>query len=144
MTDIIKIDKKEIATLVNEGGKMIFKKSAEDELLKLLKIKDEIDTAIETVKENIFKAGRSITLDFTGVIGDRVKCVVRKYGDRYKTTNADFEKTISFKRADSDKIDEYITTNGKLPEGVVEKEREEKLTIIVPNEQHTPIGKISA
>lgn len=143
MDNIISVDKKKIAYLVEESGKMVFKKSAEDELMKLLKIKDDIELAIDQVKGNILKAGRSISQDFTGVIGKRVKCVVRKYGDRYKATNPEFIKEIVIRRADGDKIDEFVTQAGKLPDGVEEKEREEKLTIIVPNEEHKTIGQIS-
>ena len=142
--DIIKISKKNIADLISESGKILFKKSAEDELLKLLLIKDEIDTALASVKEMIMKAGKEVSPDFNGVIGKRIKCVVRKYGDRYKSTNPDFIKEIVIKRTDGDKVDEYVENKGKLPEGVMENIREEKLTIIVPKENDTTIGQISS
>lgn len=144
MEDTITISKKQISSLVNNAGRMMFKKEAEDELLKLIKVKDDIDNALSQVKEAILTAGRSITPDFTGVLGKRVKCVVRKYGDRYKSTNPEYIKEIIMKRTDADKIDEYVDKSGKLPEGVSENEREEKLTIIVPNNEKTTIGQIGA
>lgn len=140
--DKITIDKKQITQFVTEGSKMIFKKEAEEELLKLLKLKDQIEEAITTVKTNILEAGRLITPDFTGVVGNKLKCVIRKYGDRYKTTNPDFVKEIIIKRADGDKIDQHLQETGKLPDDTTENEREEKLTIIVPNEEHKTIGQI--
>ena len=143
--DKIIIDKKKIASFVKNGSQMMFKKEAEDELLKLLKLKDEIEEAITTVKTNILEAGRSITPDFTGVVGNRLKCVIRKYGDRYRFgegTNPKFIKEIVMKRANSETIDDELETTGKLPEGVIENERAEKLTIIVPNQEHKTIGQI--
>ncbi len=146
MDDKIIISKKEISILVKEGGKLVFKKTAEDELLKLLKLKDQIDLALSEVKENLLKAGCSITPDFTGVIGRKVRCVVRKYGDKYKIqegTNPKFVKTTVIRRANSDIIEEEITKTGILPKGITENLREEKLTIIVPNEQNKTIGQIT-
>ena len=111
---------------------------------KVLKIKDEIDKFIEDIKHDILVAGRSVSSDFAGVVGRQVKCVVRKYGDRYKSTNPEFIKEIIIKRTDGDKVDEYLENKGKLPEGVMENIREEKLTIIVPKENDTTIGQISS
>jgi len=140
--ELIIINKSEISSFKQEAGKMLFNKGAEDQLLALLKIKDEIDQAIDEVKKNILIAGHSITQDFKGVVGRNVKCVVRQYGDRYRTTNPEYQKQIVIRRADSDKIEEYVNNKGKLPEGVVENEREEKLTIIIPNKDDTTIGKL--
>ena len=144
MEDKITIDKKKIASFVRNGSQMMFKKEAEEELLKLLKLKDQIEEAITTVKTNILEAGRSITPDFTGVVGNKLKCVIRRYGDRYKTTNPEYVKEIIIKRADGDKIDQHLQETGKLPDNTTENEREEKLTIIVPNEKSTTIGQISS
>jgi hypothetical protein len=143
MDDIITVDKKQIALMVDKAGKVMFKKDAEEELMKLLKLKDEIDQALDTVKGLILNAGRSITPDFTGVIGKRMKCVVRRYGDRYSTKNPEFIKETVIHRADSDKIDEFVQKNRVLPSDTVENERQDKLTIIVPNEQLKTIGQIS-
>jgi hypothetical protein len=144
--DKIVISKKAIADLTGKAGALLFKKSAEDELLKLLKIKDEIDLALSEVKEAIMKSGKEVSPDFNGVIGKRLKCVVRKYGDRYKFQEGcdpKYVKEIVIRRANGDSIDQEIEATGKLPTGIVEVEREEKLTIIVPKENDTTIGQIS-
>ena len=145
MNDIITVDKSKINSLVNEAGKMLFKKSAEDELLKLLALKDEIDEAVNSVKLAILKAGKTISPDFSGVIGKRVRCVVRKYGDRYKFQEGcdpKFIKEIVIRRANGDSIDQELEATGKLPDKIVEVEREEKLTIIVPDEDQKTIGQL--
>ena len=146
MKNIITIDKNKISSLVSESGKILFKKSAEDELLKLLKIKDEIDTALASVKELIMKAGKEVSPDFSGVVGAKLKCVVRKYGDRYKFQEGcdpKYVKEIVIRRANGDSIDQEIEETGKLPDKIIEVEREEKLTIIVPQDDKTTIGQIS-
>lgn len=145
MKNKIIVSPEEIKSMVLKGGRMVFKKEAENELLKLLSLKDKIDQAISEVKENILKAGHSITPDFVGVIGKKVRCVVRKYGDKYKIqgeTSPRFIKETIIKRANSDEIELEIEKTGKLPEGIKENEREEKLTIIVPNELHQTIKQL--
>ena len=146
MEDKIVISRKNIADLTGKAGALLFKKSAEDELLKLIKLKDMIDLALLEVKTAIMKAGKEVSPDFNGVIGKRLKCVVRKYGDRYKFEEGcdpKYVKEIVIRRANGDSIDEELEATGKLPDKIIEVEREEKLTIIVPKDDTTTIGQIS-
>ena len=49
--DLITVSKKDITNFKEEGGKYVFKKEAEESLLKLLELKEMVDNAIEEVKE---------------------------------------------------------------------------------------------
>jgi len=127
--NIISVNKDEITQFVVEGSKLVLKKSAEEELIKLLKLKDLIDKAISEVKEKIVENGKKIFPDFKGVVGNKIKAVYRYYGEKYEVDNPEYLKEVIIKRADVKKIEEYLEKEGKLPEGVKEKEREEKLVI---------------
>lgn len=127
--DIVKVDKTEIAKLKVEAGKLVLTQKAENELIKLLDLKDYIDEVVEEVKNTISKSALSLYPEFKGVVGENLRAVYRNYGDKYETDNTEFLKTIITQRIDSDKIDEYIKVNGNLPEGVKKKERVKKLTI---------------
>jgi transposase len=138
MSDIIKIDKNEILQFKKQGSSLVVKKEAEEALVKLLDLKDFIDKAVEDVKEAITASGRDVLGgNFKGVIGERIKAVYRAYGDKYQTKNPEFQKEIVIKRADSDKIDEYVEKKGELPKDTSEKLRELKLIITRINEKQT-------
>lgn len=132
MQEII-IQPEQIALLAQEGGKFIFKQSAENEFIKLLETQLLINEAVEYVKTKILEAGREIDPAFKGVKGARLECSVRKYGSRYlvkekSKCGAFLELT---EHLDSSAVEEYEKEHGTLPEGIIESEREEKLSISI-------------
>lgn len=132
---IVTIDKRDILKYKTEGSNLVIKKNAEEQLLKLLDLKDFIDKTVDEVKEGIAKCGqKAIGEDFKGVIGKHIKAVYRVYGDKYETNNPEFLKQVSFSRVDSKKIDEHLSQHGELPPDTTEKERISKL-IITRNEK---------
>lgn len=137
--DLIIINKKEITSFVTEGGKLVFKSSAEDDLLKLLNAIDYLKDQLELVKKSIAEAGQSITKDFKGVVGSKLRVLYKKSGDRFSYDRlnppADFLKEITFHKVDPEKIDAFIKENKKLPDGITENVREPKLIIIKKNEE---------
>ena len=136
MRDLITIDKNEILQFKQEGSNLVVKKQAEEALVKLLDLKDLIDRAVEEVKEAITSSGKSVLGDnFKGVIGERVKAIYRAYGDKYQTQNSQFQKEVTFKRPDVDKIEQYVKENGELPKATTEKARPLKLIISRINEK---------
>lgn len=139
MDDIITVKKSEISQFVVEGGKLVLKKTAENELVKLLNLKVMIDEAVEEVKKNIAESGKKIFPDFKGVFGKRVKAVYRLYGDRWTTTNPEFIKKISFTRTDTHKIEEFVSERGELPANTSEVPREGKLVIQFIDEEQWPL-----
>jgi hypothetical protein len=123
----------EISKLAEEGGKLVFKKEAEEELVKLLKIKKKIDEAIERVKEQIKQAGESILPNFKGVEGRMVKAIYSYHGAKYEIQDPQkaqgFYRIVVYEKPDTETIDNYVKEYGELPEGVVAKEREKSLSL---------------
>ena len=133
MTNQIVIYPDEISKLALEAGKLVFKKEAEKELVKLLKIKKKIDEAIERVKEQIKQAGESILPNFKGVEGRMVKAIYSYHGAKYEIQDPQkaqgFYRIVVYEKPDTETIDNYVKEYGELPEGVVAKEREKSLSL---------------
>jgi len=138
---LITIDPKEIKILAKEGEKFIFKPKAEEQLLKLLKLQDDINNAVEEVKVKIAEAGKAINPNFKGVLGESVKCVYRKYGSKYSYDKNLWERLLPFLTekkyysVEADKVDVYVKEAGELPQGIIETEREGKLSIMRMEEE---------
>jgi len=117
-----------VNTLVKKGSNFVFKKEAEEEILKLLKLRDLIEEKIKEVKEGIEKAGKSIDPSFKGVIGENLRATYRVFGerytfDKYNPPDEEFLKTITFSKVDSAKVDEHLEKTDELPTGITLKER---------------------
>lgn len=132
---IITVDPNDIQILATEGEKFIFKPSAEEKLVQLLKLQKTIDEAVEQIKVGIAEAGKSINPNFKGVIGDEVRCIYRAYGGKYKYDYAKIADAKPFLKektsfaVDSDLVEKYIREVGELPDGILEADRENKLSI---------------
>ena len=128
----------EISRLAIEAGKLVFKKEAEEELIKLLEIKKKIDEAVEKVKEQIKQAGESILPNFKGVEGRMVKAVYSYHGAKYEIQDPQkaqgFYRIVVYEKPDTETIDNYVKEYGELPEGVVAKEREKSLSLRLKEE----------
>ena len=117
-----------IDSFVKKGKGFVFKREAEEEILKLLKLRDLLDEKIKEVKEGIEKAGKSIDPSFKGVIGENLRATYRVFGeryayDKYNPPDEGFLKTITFSKVDSAKVDEHVEKTDELPKGIVLKER---------------------
>lgn len=133
-TDLITLDKKELTSFVEEGGKFLFKPSAEEAILKLHSTIEMLQQFEDDIKDKIAEMGRAINPNFKGVKGEKVSCVYRKYGSKYdydfKKKNAalPFLKEKVYYSVDSEKVDKYLEEVKELPEGIVEASRDEKLS----------------
>lgn len=125
----------DIHQLATDGEKLIFKKEAEESLVKLLELKQKVDEAIEKVKEAIKQAGEQILPNFKGVEGEVIKCIYRYYGAKYEIEDEEKAKPFIIEKVvktlDYKAIDEIVKQTGDLPEGIKTKEREKQLSIIV-------------
>lgn len=134
-TELITVDPKQIIQFAEEGGKFVFKPSAESELVKLLQLREWLDTVIDNIKTQIGEAGNKLNPNFRGVIGEEVKCIYRKFGAKYsydwkrKEDCMPFLKKKEYYSVDSDKVDKYVKEVGELPEGIVEAPRPNTLTL---------------
>ena len=140
-TNIIKINPNDIEILAEEGDKFIFKPSAEEALVKLLELQKYINEVVENVKNNIAEAGQSINPNFKGVIGDKVRCIYRSYGAKYKYDWAKRLQAMPFLiektsySVDSKKVEDYLKEVKELPEGILDANRTNQLSIMLDDEE---------
>lgn len=137
--DTIVYDKTLVASFVDKGGRLALKKDVEAEILKLFEMKEHLDNEIIRLKELILQAGKSISPDFRGVIGDKIKITLKKIGDIYSYDRLkmpkEFLNEIKYYKVDSFKVRDYIKKEGKIPEGITENIREPKVIITKQNEE---------
>lgn len=137
MNDLITVNPSQIKAYADEGGKLVFKKEAEEELIKLLDLQKLIEEQIELVKTMIAESGQAIDPGFKGVIGERVRATFRLYGEKYTYKMAsvpdlaEFLTEKTYYKVNSDKVDAYFKEHGKLPDGISEKPRSPSLSITV-------------
>jgi hypothetical protein len=137
----ITIKPDEIKILAQEGESFLFKPQAEEQLIKLLELQELINQTVEDVKNAIAEAGKSVNPNFKGVIGDRVRCVYRAYGGKYsydwnkKSILEPFLKHRDTYSVESGKVEEYLKSVGELPDGISESDRENKLSIMLKDEE---------
>lgn len=132
----ILVDPEKIIAFKEEAGKLFFQPKAEEQLIKLMKLKEMIDQAIEEVKKQIKEAGeKALGMNFKGVIGEKVKVINRFFGSKYEITDevlADpFVEKVIVKKVKTKEVDEYLKNKGKLPDGIKFKERDQTLSIVL-------------
>jgi len=144
---IININTDDIPTFQKKGGSFILKREAEDDILALLNLRDQIDLCLNDIKNKIAQAGNAIDPNFKGVVGEKVKAVYRRFGERYgfdPTQVPDlllrgfvFQKITH--RVDIGAVERYITEHGGMPNGIEEKPRVKQISIVKTNyEKNTP------
>lgn len=128
-TQIIKVDPKEIVQLSEKGGELMFKKTAEASLVRLLELQRMVNEALDRAKLQIVEAALKLNPNFKGIEGEEVKITFRNYGEKYeydwklKEALEPFLVKKEYFKVDSKKVDEYVDTVGELPEGITEKDR---------------------
>ena len=133
--DLIVIDPKEVAIWADEAGRFLFKPKAEAQILKIHEAILLLQSWEEKIKEQIGEMGKALNPNFKGVKGDKVSCIYRKFGAKYeydwkkKQACTPYLKEKIYYSVDSDKVDKYLKEVGELPEGIVEKAREDVLSI---------------
>lgn len=140
-TNQIIVNPDDIKILAKEGENFIFKPKAEEQLIKLLELQTLVNATVEEVKNKIAEAGQAVNPNFKGVIGDRVRCIYRAYGGKYKYDYSKrsicepFLKEKIYHSVDGDKVDKYFKQVGELPEGIIEADRENKLSIMLKDDE---------
>jgi len=140
MDNILTVDLSKTRDLALLAGKLVFKKEAEVELLKLLELQTRINEYVEMVKDLILESGETIAPNFKGVIGEKIRCIARQYGGKYTYAREieplvlEYLDEVNYLKVNSEKVDKYFKDKGELPEGIIIKDREKKLSITLTNE----------
>ena len=140
MSEIV-IRPDEITSLAAEGGKLLFKREASENLAKLLRLQKLVEEAVNGAKEAIIEAGVALDPGFSGVHGDEVSATYRFFGDKFKNADTDiampFLKKVEFYKVDSKKVEEYLEEVGELPAGILPKGRTKSLVFRLKGNDET-------
>ena len=130
------INTKALTVSVKPDGEVVLSDKADAELKKLLELEQRVAEVKETVMGVLKTAMAKHPAQPVVVIGSHVKVRKSETGARYdfkskKELPEGFYKTTTTVRnyVDAEKVDEYRKLNDSLPEGVVERERSEKVSI---------------
>lgn len=133
---LVTINTEDLKGLVMEGSKIIFSAEAEQSLLRLLELKDEIDVAIQEAKDEIERTALEYNPNFTAVYGQNLVVGYRKYGAKYRLDDQyasslpkNLFKVETKYSPISKEIDNFAKEHNLLPLGISEAQRSKKISI---------------
>ncbi len=134
--NIITVDLDDVGKLAYDGEKIVMEQEAEQALVELLELQERIIGAIATAKRNIETSALAYNPNFKSVQGNRVKIGYQFFGGRYAVDETrlsslpkDLYKTTTNYNADSKAIDAFAKSHGKLPLGIIERDRTKTIVI---------------
>jgi hypothetical protein len=129
----IQINTKDIEVARIEGGKFLINKNAENGLLKLLELQEQVADTIEAVK--ILLAGEMEKNNTVKIEGEQITVGKQFFGERYELYDKDIAlenemaKQVTSTKVDITAVDDYLKTNNAMPEGVKLRDRTASVTI---------------
>lgn len=136
--DKITINLKELKSLRKKGAEIFITPEAENGLLKLLEMKDEIEEAISETKKNIEKEALKRNKNFSSIRGDKVKIQYRAFGQRFfideskldQVPKEVYDKQVkTYFKIKTKEIEKFVKERGNLPIGVNEIDRKKSISI---------------
>lgn len=142
----ISVDLDEVTLIAGKADKLLLEKSTEQELAKLLKLQEMIETAIDTAQTLIEKKGLELNPNFKSVEGDLVKASYRSYGQKYYLAEdrvneipAEFyiKEVITKYKVNTKTVETWAEKNNGLPLGIIAPERKKSLKITLKKNDAT-------
>ena len=129
--DIVKleINKPTLSLFIEEAGKIALRKEAGEGLLKITEAIDTLKEGLEQVKKLIVENGIKAYGVVPSVKYKNLSIYQKETGDKYSTSNPNYLKKSNRTWADSEKIEEYLKKEGKLPKDTVKNSRDKVLVI---------------
>ena len=132
--DLGKLDKEKTTGLVlAKDGSLALE--AENELKKILDTRDLLEKILEFVKERL---GQEMTArKLIKVKGSSLTISKRVFGSRYslgENTEEVFTQPVNYLKPNIEAIDAFVAEKNELPQGIVLRDREEKVSIIQRDE----------
>lgn len=137
------IDIDKLEELVADSDKILLKPEAEDTLVKLLQIRDQVEAAIKEAELKLEEEALKINPNFRSIRADKVKVFYRFYGAKYKIDESLIKyipkELYTIKTsflAVADEIEKIAEENdGKLPQGIIEIERTKTMKFSLKNKE---------
>lgn len=132
----ITIDLKALTVTVNPDNEVVLTDKADKELVKLLELEAKVAVVKQAVLDKLQGAMAKHPAKPVLVVGLHVKVRRSETGSRFdfvskKDAPEEFTKvsTTVRKFVDAEKVDEYFKVNDNLPDGIIAKDRAEKVSI---------------
>ena len=133
------IDLDQVQEWVTDADKILLTPDAEKSIMQLLDLSKELELAIDSAKLKIQDAALKLNPDFKSVHSDNLSVAFRAYGSRFSidetylnTVPKELYKTKVTISPVPEEVEKWADAHeGKLPMGIVEKEREKKISITV-------------
>lgn len=134
---IVTIDLDQIKEWVAGADKIVLTPDAEASIMKLLEMSQTVEKAIDEAKAKIQEAALALNPDFKSVHSDNLSVAYRAYGSRFSvdetylnTVPKELYKTKVTVSPIPEEVVKYADAHeGKLPMGIIEKERTKQLII---------------
>lgn len=135
------ISLKDLDTVVEKAGTLVATPEAENAILTLLEMREQIDLALEHVKHKIAEDGLKLDPNFKSIQGDKIKAGYRVYGSKYgidkkyidELPEGLYNTSVKY-TADSKAVDEWLKTHKALPLGITMTPRAKQISIRVIGE----------
>lgn len=132
----ITIDTDEVKKLTTDSKNILLSPEAENSILALLDIQEQIELAIDEAKKSIEEEALKLNPNFSSVKSDKVKVFYRAYGARFLIDESkleqlpvDFYTKVTKISANTKAIEKYEKENETVPDGVIETERKKSISI---------------
>lgn len=138
MNDIVTINTKALILARDKAGELTLTPEAGKEIEKILYVRDLITQVYEFVQDKLTEEMNKQGLQ-------KIKCgkisvVKRYYGNKFEITDQGktdnrFKKEFVYTKPNAEEIEKFIEETGELPAGIIHKERNEKATISMKDEE---------
>jgi hypothetical protein len=134
----ITVDLKEVKLIAGKADKLLVSRETENELAKLLSLRDEIENAITEAQSLIEQEGLKLNPSFKSVEGDLVKASYRSYGQKYYLaedrinevpTEFYVKEVVTKYKVNTKTVETWAEKNNGLPLGIIAPERKKSLKI---------------
>lgn len=125
----ITIDTTKLARLVKKSDEIFITPQAEENIVKLLEARDQIEALIEEAQNKVAETALKLNPHFSSIQSDKIKAYYRAYGPKYYLDEAQIglapkelysvESKVVYK-IDSKAVEKWADEHKGMPTGIVE------------------------
>lgn len=135
----IEVDTEKLQAVAEEGGQLVLRPEAEDALIKLLTMQEQVNGAVDFVKAKIEEMGLALNPNFQAVVGDKIKANYQAAGASYAVDKdrdirdlpRQYRKRKVTYALDSDEIKAFEKRNRRLPKSIYRPYRTKRIVLRV-------------
>lgn len=134
--NVLTVDLDDLGKLAYDGQNVVLEPEAEQALIQLLELQKRVNEAVDNAKSMVEQRALEHNPNFTSVQASKLKVGYQFFGMKYSIDNEhlddlsqEFYKTETKYSPVSAAIDKYVKDEGKLPLGIIERERSKTITI---------------